>query len=72
MTHVFSADFQDCTDDEIQDRLSSLAADLVQTEHVESNRLYYQSEYEFLSAERARRQARRPRTECMNSLLIPK
>lgn len=72
MTHVFSADFQDCTDDEIQDRLSGLAADLVQTEHAESNRLYYQSEYEFLSAERARRQSRRPATGCMNNLLIPK
>jgi hypothetical protein len=72
MTHVFSADFEDYSDDEIQDRLSGLAADLVQTQHAESNRLYYQSEYEFLAAERARRQARRPATQCMNSLLIPK
>ena len=44
----------------------------VQTQQVEGNRPYYQSEYEFLSAERARRQARRPVTGCMNSLLIPK
>jgi hypothetical protein len=72
MTHVFAPDFQDCSDDEIQDRLSGLAAELVQTQHAESNRLYYQSEYEFLSAERARRQARRPTTECLNSVLLPK
>jgi hypothetical protein len=72
MTHVFSADFRDYSDDELQDRLSGLAADLVHTEYAENNRLYYQSEYEFLSAECARRQARRPATQCMNSLLIPK
>ena len=72
MTNVFAPDFQDCSDDEIQDRLSGLAAELVQTQHAESNRLYYQSEYEFLSAERARRQARRPTTECLNSVLLPK
>jgi len=72
MNHAFSADFQDYSDDELQDRLSGLASDLVQTEHAEANRLYYQSEYEFLSAERARRQSRRPVTDCMNSVLIPK
>ena len=72
MTNVFAPDFQDCSDDEIQDRLSGLAAELVQTQHAESNRLYYQAEYEFYSAERARRQARRPSTECLNSVLLPK
>ena len=44
----------------------------VQTQQVEGNRPYYQSEYEFVSAERARRQARGPATECLNSLLLPK
>ena len=72
MTHAYNANFQDCSDDEIQDRLSGLAAELVQTQHAESNRLYYKSEYEFLSAERARRQARRPAAECLNSVLLPK
>ena len=71
MTNVFAADFQDYSDDELQDRLSGLAADLVHTDHAESNRLYYQSEYEFLSAERARRQARRPTAGCLNSVLLP-
>ncbi len=73
MTHICpSPEFEDCCDQEIQDRLSGLAAELVQTQHAESNRLYYQQEYEYLSAERARRQARRPTTECLNSVLLPK
>jgi hypothetical protein len=73
MTHILnSPEFEDCCDQEIQDRLSGLAAELVQTQHAESNRLYYQQEYEYLSAERARRQGRRSTTGCLNSVLLPK
>jgi hypothetical protein len=71
MTQVFT-EFQDCSDDEIQDRLSGLAAELIQTQHAEANRMYYMQEYEYYSAERARRQARRQTTECLNSVLLPK
>ena len=69
MTSITRHEVDDCSTEDLQDRLSSVMAELVRTQHAAGDRLIAQAEYQAITAALARKRASREDNEGCNQYL---